>query len=299
MSKSRRRDKQDESTVVDIAGAFSANAGGAQISRWDSKRFGPLLFSPKNAEYGVGNSPHGGIPICFPWFGQPPHQRETDSGEVAWLGANSGDYLHGWARLAKWKKIHDKAEEKSWSVAYRLTERDVTKLVGRVAPFQATFYANFTSTALELSLRVKNTGGRPFRFESLLHTYLRVNNVKNVEVLGLDGVHYTDKNEGFKSFTQKGPITFEDPVDRVYPTRLNPSVKDPSSDRIIKVITHGSATTVVWNPGKEGAQALSDLSKGEWKRFVCVESGNAWDEAITLMPGETSVMDVTYEVKRL
>ena len=35
---------------------------------------------------------------------------------------------------------------------------------------------------------------------------------------------------------------------------------------------------------------MPDLSSDDWPSFVCVESCNVWDNAVTLRPGETCTM---------
>ena len=54
-----------------------------------------------------------------------------------------------------------------------------------------------------------------------------------------------------------------------------------------------SATTVVWNPGGEGAARLADLGDEEWHQMVCVEGANILGAAISLGPGESHTMRVT------
>ncbi|MEO3960775.1 hypothetical protein ABH310_15415, partial [Chromobacterium piscinae] len=48
----------------------------------------------------------------------------------------------------------------------------------------------------------------------------------------------------------------------------------------------GSASAVVWNPAPAKAQRLADLPDDDWRRFVCVETANAGDDARALAPGE-------------
>jgi glucose-6-phosphate 1-epimerase len=42
---------------------------------------------------------------------------------------------------------------------------------------------------------------------------------------------------------------------------------------------------VVWNPGPERPRILADLGDDDWRRFVCVESGNVGRGAVTVAPG--------------
>ena len=46
----------------------------------------------------------------------------------------------------------------------------------------------------------------------------------------------------------------------------------------------GSDTTVVWNPGREKGEAVTDIGDA-WRRFVCVETANCGPHAVRLAPG--------------
>jgi D-hexose-6-phosphate mutarotase len=62
-------------------------------------------------------------------------------------------------------------------------------------------------------------------------------------------------------------------------------VRDPAGRREATISKEGSASTIVWNPWEEKAAALPYMDAGEWPRMVCVESGNAHDDAVRLEPG--------------
>ena len=68
---------------------------------------------------------------------------------------------------------------------------------------------------------------------------------------------------------------------------------DPVLRRRIVINKQGSASTVVWNPWT--TQALPDLAPEEFRRFVCVESGNVGPDRITLEPGASRILTVRIE----
>lgn len=292
------------------AGSFEIHAAGAQLSRWDSTTFGPLIFSPRGAEYGVGNSPHGGIPICFPWFGTPAHADPDDhdghtSTHPPFLGQSGATSKHGFVRLLGWHLVENGNEEDgTWHVAYRITDEDVPESsVDTLQPFVAELKAKLGDTNASVALTVTNTGGEPFYFEEALHTYFRVGDVEEVEIEGFDGLMYVDTTLECSSTEQlamqRGPVTFGGLVDRIYPTDNTSTILDRSLGRKIMIEAENSATTVVWNPGPETGPRLSDLSEEEWRQFVCVETANARDAAIHLAPGESYTMTARYKVTRL
>lgn len=284
------------------AGTFVAHDVGAQISKWDSATFGPILFEPSNPKYGLGKSPHAGIPLCFPWFGMPTHADDRGDGKAIFLGQENADYVHGFARSLPWTLVQTSSlSTGEWTVAYRLTDGDVPEEIADVLqPFTAELTATLGDTAGSVTLTVTNPGEMPFYFEEALHAYFRVGDLREVEVDGFDGLVYLDKTSGGALELQRGPITFGEEVDRVFPTdSRSPVILDRSLGRQITIENQNSGTSIVWNPGPVLSEQIFDLAPGEWNQFVCVETGNAHDAIVYLAPGETSSMTATYTVTKL
>src|SRR6185437_7570910 len=104
-------------------------------------------------------------------------------------------------------------------------------------------YTIRVGTALGLALEVRNTSTTPFTFEEALHTYLRVADVRKIEIEGLAGRSFIDKVDGMKRKTQDpGPIRITGETDRVYlDTPDTIVVTDPGMNRRICVQKQGSA----------------------------------------------------------
>ncbi|MFZ1382152.1 MAG: D-hexose-6-phosphate mutarotase [Scrofimicrobium sp.] len=304
-------DKIDEvSKISTSSGAFEIHSAGAHLSRWDSATYGPLIFSPREANYRVGNSPHGGAPICFPWFGIPTHADPGDhdghtSNHPPFLGQSGATDKHGFARFLNWHLSESKQDEKgTWDVTYRITDEDVPEEMADVLePFTAEFRAALGDEAASLTLTVTNTGTEPFYFEEALHTYFKVGDVDEVEIEGFEGLMYVDTtldgSQTDRLAMQRGPIIFGEEVDRIYPTENSPRILDRRLGRQITIENQNSGTTVVWNPGPELGERLADLSEGEWRQYICVETANARDAAIHLAPGESYAMTANYRVSTL
>ena len=73
-------------------------------------------------------------------------------------------------------------------------------------------------------------------------------------------------------------------------------IHDPAWNRSNVVEKTGSNTTVVWNPWSEKAAAMSDMNAEEWRGFICVESANAADNAVTIAAGATHTLTTTISV---
>ena len=84
-----------------------------------------------------------------------------------------------------------------------------------------------------------------------------------------------------------GPVTFTGETDRVYSSTAAITLTDPALGRTLRVEKENSANTVVWNPWVGKAAAMADFGDDEWPQMVCIEAANAFDDAVTLQPGES------------
>jgi len=77
-------------------------------------------------------------------------------------------------------------------------------------------------------------------------------------------------------------------------TQTRCSVTDPILQRRIVIDKEGSASTIVWNPWSEKAKSLGDLGDSGYRQMVCIESGNALDNVVSVAPGDTHRLWVRY-----
>jgi len=157
---------------------------------------------------------------------------------------------------------------------------------------------------LEMQLATTNLGDAPVQIGEALHTYLQISDIGAVSVNGLEGSEFHDKVDNFARKKQKGAIGFDGEVDRVYVnTPADCVIVDAGLKRRIRIAKTGSLSTIVWTPWTEKAEKMGDMGKGKsgagWREMVCVESANAMDNVVTVAPGETHTMAVTYSVEAL
>jgi glucose-6-phosphate 1-epimerase len=76
-------------------------------------------------------------------------------------------------------------------------------------------------------------------------------------------------------------------------------IEDKGLKRAIRISKEGSNSTVVWNPWTEKADKMGDLGENGHRGMVCVESGNAMENVVTLAPGETHRLVAVYSVEKL
>lgn len=240
-----------------------------------------MLFMSPMSRYGVGNSIRGGVPICWPWFGNDPN--------------GTGRPAHGFARNNFWQleaveTLDDGAVRLYMSLPDILGHRDMWHS-------DCSLNAEITiGEKLQIQLTTHNHDDESFVISQALHTYFRIGDISDIHIRGLDDFHYLDKTDDFDQKLQQGDIRFDCETDRIYlhsPEQL--FIEDEQMHRRVVVESHGSETTVVWNPWTK-ADDIHDLREDAYRSFVCVETANAADDSIELAPGESHTLLAEYRL---
>lgn len=250
---------------------------GAQLTSWELNGEPVLYLSPR-AVQAPGKALRGGIPICFPWFNAHRINPKLPS--------------HGFARISEWQVRESGGD----CLVLGLEDSEVTRDMWPHA-FAATLRVQLLREGLLLDFRVTNTGELPFEFETALHTYFAVKDAAAVTIEGLEGKTYLDHVEGDARKVQQGGVTLSGETDRLYVNAPGPVVLQDGTRRIHLEGLEGWQSTIVWNPWREKAEAMPDLGGDQFPRFVCVESGFAADNAVTLPPGETQRLALEITVR--
>ena len=84
--------------------------------------------------------------------------------------------------------------------------------------FELTVFFVLLEKELRVNMKVENTGQEPMKFTTLLHTYIRVGDVRNTSVKGFKGKQYITENEATPgTFTDDREIaTIPCETDRIY-----------------------------------------------------------------------------------
>ena len=266
---------------IDIASCTgSVLDHGAHVMEWQPRGERPVVFTSKAAIYAEDTAIRGGVPVCFPWFGPG---REPGS-----------PYGHGFARTTTWRRVANEVDADAQTVTSRLSQGDATDDYWSHA-YSALLTARFGSD-ITVSMEVTNLDTVAFSYEAALHTYLCVDDIRQVHVEGLDGVSFIDKTADMQVREQSGPLTFSQETDSVYASAGPVRVVDPVAGRETRVSTAGATHLIVRNPWEEKAAGLPDLGEGEWERFVCVEAGRVLDGAVVLEPGESHTLSTTIAI---
>jgi glucose-6-phosphate 1-epimerase len=141
-----------------------------------------------------------------------------------------------------------------------------------------------------MMLKVSNPGPGAFRFAAALHTYLRVDNLQQVAVHGLQGLRFSDSANGEKESSQSEELlTFPGEIDRIYfnvPGPVEIRAREPHAYQTMRVEQSGFTDVVTWNPGPEKGAALKDMEPDGYLNFVCIEAGLI-EKPVTLAAGES------------
>jgi D-hexose-6-phosphate mutarotase len=248
---------------------------GAHVTDFQLRGQPPVLFTSPCSRFSRSHAIRGGIPIILPWF-----------------GPREGEPAHGFARLVEWE-LHEAVAlpDGGATLRFSLPETDA-------AATWPAFTANYVVTVarqLTLELIVTNCSrDQQFGFENCLHTYFHVGDITQVSIAGLKGVTYLDKADNYVQKTEAtDAITVSSEVDRTYlDTASTVEIHDRSLRRKIRVEKSGSNSTVVWNPWIAKSAQMPDFGEDEYKRMVCVESGNIGRNKVVLPPGRSSLLRV-------
>ncbi|HHJ35539.1 MAG TPA: D-hexose-6-phosphate mutarotase [Gammaproteobacteria bacterium] len=274
--------------VIDIRNRFACariSLQGAHVLSWKPEGREDVIWLSEDAEFAIGKSIRGGIPICWPWFGA----HETNKDFPA----------HGFVRTTKWQISSTEAlQDGSTRIHFTTTAQPENRMMW---PADTTVRYQITiGKEMELVLVTTNDGARTITIGQALHTYFHVGDISQIFLHGLDATEYLDKPDNFNRKTQRGALTIDDEVDRIYLDTAGDCVlEDRSLDRKIIISKSGSHSTVVWNPWKTVAEKMGDLGRDGYRKMLCVESCNAADDVVTLEAGGEHRLRVQYEVQAL
>jgi glucose-6-phosphate 1-epimerase len=254
---------------------------GGHVTSWIPKGTGEIFYLSKKSLWQDGHAIRGGVPVCFPWFGDKASDRTAPA--------------HGFVRSKSWhlEAIELTGEDIAVSM---FTESGANTRKWWPFDFRLAYRATF-GTQLKLELIVINTSATSMRFEEALHSYFSVGDAERAFVQGLDVTHFIDKTDKHVDKQQRGEVRFVSETDRVYlNTRHNLELFDPALKSRLIVQKENSLTTVIWNPWAEKSNALSDLDPGKWKDFTCIETANVGPYAVALAPGQQHTLATLIQV---
>ncbi len=238
---------------------------GAHIFHYQRSGEAPLLWLSEISEYEKGKAIRGGVPICWPSFGN-----------------NNPDLQqHGFARVMMWRCENiDELDPHTTKVTFSLQDSQESR-----ALWNYKFHVQYIVTVgktLQMELQTTNLDTKPFILSQALHTYFQISSIEDVAIEGLDRKTYLDALT-LKNELQKGDISFESEVDRVY-QGVDGEIVLKDSKHQIHIQNGGSKSVVVWNPWIKKCASMSAMQPEAYKEFVCIESANAYEDKRELQP---------------
>jgi glucose-6-phosphate 1-epimerase len=226
---------------------------GAQVVSWVADGRERLYLSPRSSFDGKA-AIRGGVPICFPQFGQ--------RGPLP---------KHGFARNLSWlADVPPDLREQAAELTLRLTSSEATRAFWSPS-FEATLTLHLRPASLQMSLGVRNTGEAPLSFTGALHPYLAVSDIAAVQLDGLLGKPewdaLTDQHRRVS-----GALRFHGEFERVYGDAAQALILHDGRDRLKIEQSPDFSDTVIWNPGAEKGGALPDMPADGYTHMLCVEA---------------------------
>lgn len=264
-----------QSTLIDFRGqpairavhadgsSVTAALHGAQLLSWVAADGNERLYLSPAAVFDGKTAIRGGVPVCCPQFNQ--------RGPLP---------KHGFMRNLPWQPMRDAGTD---ALAFKLHSNEATDAIWPHA-FEALLQIDLAPGQLRVRLRLLNAGSAPWTFTMALHAYLRVGDISQVRLEGLNGANRWDAVRNERHVEMQPDVRFDAEFDSVYTAPGKPlHLKDGA--RTLEIVQSASCTeTVVWNPGAALCATLADLPADGYRHMLCVEAARI-DEAVLLAPG--------------
>jgi glucose-6-phosphate 1-epimerase len=134
-----------------------------------------LLWLSESSKFELGTSIRGGIPICWPRFGN----------------LDTSLPQHGFARVFLFDLINvDESSPNKTTLHFRLRDSEKSRAIWDYKFELEVIFIN--SDTLQVELKTTNTDDKAFMITQALHTYFKISNIANVHIKGLQNKPYLD-----------------------------------------------------------------------------------------------------------
>lgn len=254
---------------------------GAQILSYQQGEQPPLIWLSPDAAYQRGQSVRGGVPVCWPWFGDLRRNPHAVQAHYHLEQAPA----HGLVRALDWELLGIDEEDEAVTLRFAYDTR-TQPLEGWPRDVGLTFVVRLADD-LGMSLETHNRGTEPLTLSQALHSYFAVSDVRQVSVEGLQGCRYIDSLQDWQELRQQEALLFDAETDRIYfDTAARLSIVDPGWGRRIHLDARGSRSAVLWNPWVDKAKRLSQFPDEAWQNMLCIETANVLEDIVQLKADE-------------
>lgn len=264
---------RDNIQLVHISNAFAIaeiSLFGGHIVSFIPKHDGrERLWVSENALFDGKKPIRGGIPICWPWFGDHP--------------SNTDVAAHGYVRTQTWGILN--AEDTVTGTS--ITLKPQTSAGDGFAGDAKLTLVVHVGQQLTIQVHTSNLGNTPFSYNCALHSYFAISDINHCELLGLSKP-YSDKTRSFNMFDTPKPYRFTQETDRVH--REQPNTLTLVDEQInIDILSSGHDSIVVWNPWQDKSSTMSDMADDGYLTMLCVET--AITQGQEVKAGETHILE--------
>ncbi|PSV53433.1 D-hexose-6-phosphate mutarotase [Photobacterium sp. GB-1] len=231
-----------------------------------------IIWLSEKAIFDQSKAVRGGIPICWPWFGQ------------------AGTPSHGFARTSQWSLLEHRENENGVIVSLALEDNEETYAIW---PHKFKNVLTFEiGQELKVSLTSTNTDNQPWSYSGALHTYFDIANINDIDITGM-GPNYLDSTQQGKACEGGSTLTFNSETDRVYTQpEATITINDKNNNREILVTNEGHNAAVIWNPWQALSISMGDMADNSFETMVCVES-TIHQPSIELTPEQSHTLVTT------
>lgn len=261
--------------------------GGQLIDFCTVKHLDNWLWQSQAVSFRQGVAIRGGIPICFPLFGNL-----MDNATAVQATFGKGMAKHGLARTSTWQLIEQQLSDDvvivklGWQVPPDFIEQYPHIKLAATLSFQ------FSENGFDLSLESHNTSEQTICFSQAFHSYLPTADICQTHVSGFDKVCYVDMlADNTHAVVQQGDINFQQEVDRIYQASPKILLNTPHYQAVFT--SKNSLSTVIWNPWVEKSQTLDQFLPNDYQKMLCIETANAGSDYVTLKPDEKHTLSVS------
>lgn len=216
------------------------------------------LFVSRRAKLDGSRPIRGGIPICWPWFGQ----------------------LH--PDINEHKLAHGLVRQQLWQLDAKVTRPDYVSITLSPCDISHSLWPHgltcqliitLTKSHLNVALHSNNQSHQTHPLSCALHSYCQVNDIQTTTINGITG-EYIDNTHQNKIDLTPQPYEITTEIDRIHPNKDNPLQTNIfDNHELMSTLTHtGHDSIVVWNPWIEKSQSFVDMAEDEYKEMICIET---------------------------
>lgn len=250
-------------------GELAISSQGAQVLHFCPAEQSPWLWlspTPKPP----GQAIRGGIPLCWPWFGDHP----CDAQQPA----------HGPARISVWH--FDKIDCQDDRACFKLSPDQPLH-----SGLDVSLVVEVSNNNLKLELFSHNRGSAEHSISQALHSYFLISDLSDIGVQGLE--QCPNYNKLSDQYQDPSAIMLRPAIDRVYQHQGVINLQDQQFDREFIIEKQHSQSSVVWNSGDEKLPV--DIPAAEQNEYLCIEAANTHHyDPIVLAPGQSHKLCASY-----